>query len=116
MLQICRPSPRKGAYRRFRRAIDANRRQSLGADDRTIENDCPTVWHQRKGFLNSEQNPFHVYIKNRLVKLLTDLIERCVFGYTCVCEYDVELSFLGSPREFVNASQIQAVQWDGVFG
>src|SRR5437773_179613 len=56
LFQIRRPGPGKRSDRSLRRTVHAVCRQPFAADDGRVQDDRPTFRHQRKRFLNREEN------------------------------------------------------------
>jgi len=70
LLQIRRPSPRKGAHGGFGRAVNAVRRQPFAADDGCIEDDGSAIRQLGRCFLHCEQKTFDIYVEGRIVEFL----------------------------------------------
>src|SRR5262249_34579455 len=83
----------KRTHRSLGRAVNAICGHPFASDDRRVEDDRSTLGYQRKGFVNCEENTFHIDVEDRLIKFLVDVSEGGAFCNTCDCEQYVEFSF-----------------------
>ena len=94
MLQVRGPCARERTDCSFRRAVNAVGRQPFTRDNRCIEDDGGSIWHQRKYFLNGKKEAFDIDVEDRVIKLLRYLAQRGIFRNTGIREDDVESALL----------------------
>src|ERR1700747_2076672 len=68
--QVIRPGPSKGTNRRLGGAVHTHGGKTLDIGNRSIQDDCPTVLHQREAFLDGEEQTLDVRVEVKVEKFL----------------------------------------------
>src|SRR6516164_3030752 len=74
--QVGGPAARERPHGRLRRAVDADRFQPFGRNDRGVQDDRPAVREERQGLLDREEQSLDVDVEHLVEVLLGDFSER----------------------------------------